>query len=238
MTPENRIYDNLLALPLFLGMSRNDLQTAAGLARFDFRKEPAETLLAQAGTPCTHLFFLIEGEVSVRTAADDDSYAIEETVSAPDIFQPERIFGLYQRFSRTYTTKSDCSLLCIPRQDILLLADKLDIFRINLLNYISTLTQRCLLRSLRSPSGQTEGRIAQWVEQRCASAAGTKQVHIKMRRLAEELNESRMDISVALHRLQDRHLVSIHRGRFDIPLLEKLVYNGSKNELVVRCLLN
>lgn len=60
--PENRIYNSLLALPLFLGMSRNDLQQAAGQTRFDFRKtSKGETIVAE-GELCTHLYFLLDGE--------------------------------------------------------------------------------------------------------------------------------------------------------------------------------
>ena len=33
---ENRLFDILLSLPLFLGMSHSDLHEAAGKTRFDF----------------------------------------------------------------------------------------------------------------------------------------------------------------------------------------------------------
>ena len=36
---ENQLYDTLLALPLFLGMSRNELRQAAGITKFDFQKK-------------------------------------------------------------------------------------------------------------------------------------------------------------------------------------------------------
>ena len=131
--PENRIYNSLLALPLFLGMSRNDLQQAAGQTRFDFRKaSKGETIIAE-GELCTHLYFLLDGEVMVKTESADHSYSIDEKIQAPETFQSERIFGLYPYFTHTYTALHDCSLLCIAKQDVMKLATLFDIFRINLL---------------------------------------------------------------------------------------------------------
>ena len=107
---ENRLYDSLLVLPLFLGMSRNDLQQAAGTTRFDFKKVDTGETIVQEGEVCRRLFFLITGEINVITEADDHGYQIEEDIMAPEIFQPERIFGLTQRFTHTYVAKSNCSL--------------------------------------------------------------------------------------------------------------------------------
>ena len=42
----NRLYDSLLSLPLFLGMTRYDFQNVAGKTRFDFQKlEAGETIV-------------------------------------------------------------------------------------------------------------------------------------------------------------------------------------------------
>ena len=48
---EDRVYDNLLNLPLFLGMSRNDLLEVAGHTKFDFQK-------AEKGLTIVCTFFL------------------------------------------------------------------------------------------------------------------------------------------------------------------------------------
>ena len=108
---ENRLYDILLSLPLFLGMSRNDLHEAAGKTRFDFLKVSEGEAIVKDGERCLSLFFLLTGEIKVMTDADDHGYNIEEDISAPEIFQPERIFGLNQRFTHTYIAKTDCSIM-------------------------------------------------------------------------------------------------------------------------------
>ena len=43
-----------------------------------------------------------------------------------------------------------------------------------------------------------------------------------MERLAEEVNDSRLNISHALNAMQAEGLLQLHRGRIEIPQLERL----------------
>lgn len=220
---ENRLYDSLLALPLFLGMSQKDLQKAAGLAKFDFQKVEGDNVVVAEGDRCLQIYFLISGDINVITEADDHGYRLEEDITAPEIFQPEHIFGLYQRYTHTYITKSPCSLLCIAKADVQKLCNNFPIFRINLLNLICTQSQKAYRRILRVPPKNLEERIVRFFEAHCLRPAGEKMAYIKMTRLAEELNDSRLDISKALNRIQERGLIHLYRGRIHIPALEKLI---------------
>jgi DNA-binding GntR family transcriptional regulator len=44
-----------------------------------------------------------------------------------------------------------------------------------------------------------------------------------MTQLAQELNDSRINISQALNQMQDDGLITLHRGRIHIPMLERLL---------------
>jgi hypothetical protein len=44
-----------------------------------------------------------------------------------------------------------------------------------------------------------------------------------MQRIADELNDSRLDISRTLNEMQADGLLTLHRGRIEIPLLERLL---------------
>ena len=220
---ENKLYDILLALPLFLGMSRNDLHQAAGKTRFDFMKIPAGETIVCEGERCQHLFFLLAGKVTVSTDADDHAYRVEEELSAPEIFQPERVFGLSQRFTHTYTAINDCSIMRLEKQDILKLSELFEIFRINLLNLISAQTQKLSKKFQRVPPKSLEERIIRFFESHCIHPAGEKWFYIKMTRIGEELNDSRRDISKALNHLQKEGLIHLFRGRIQIPAMERLI---------------
>ena len=53
--------------------------------------------------------------------------------------------------------------------------------------------------------------------------AGKKIFHIKMTRLAEEMNVKRIYVSKALNELQSEGLIQLERGRIYIPALENLI---------------
>ncbi len=220
---ENKLYDTLLSLPLFLGLSRNDLHHAVGISKFDFMKAKEDELIVQDGDRCQHLFFLLTGDVNVITEADDHGYRIEEDITAPEIFQTERIFGLSQRFTHTYIAKNNCSIMRLEKQEIHKLSQELEIFRINLLNLISAQTQKMSRRLLRVPPKNLDERVIRFFETHCIRPAGEKTFYIKMSRIALELNDSRLNVSRTLNRLQGEGLLCLHRGRIHIPALEKLI---------------
>ena len=50
-----------------------------------------------------------------------------------------------------------------------------------------------------------------------------KSLKIKMERLAHELNDSRLDVSKALNKMESENLVILHRGLVEIPAFELLI---------------
>ena len=228
--PANKRYDNLLSLPLFLGMSRDDLQKAAGQTRLDFRKIEPDTIIAANGSPCTHLYFLLDGKVKVQTSCEDNGYCMEETISPPDAFQPECLFGLHQYFTHTFTALTQCSLLCITKQEALQLSTDFIIFRLNLLNLVTTQSQRYYRRTLQVPPATLDERIVRFFKSLCIHPEGQKILHITMRRLALETNDTRIKVSRALNRLQAQGLIRLQRSRIVIPAMEKCQAD-SKNHL-------
>ena len=57
----------------------------------------------------------------------------------------------------------------------------------------------------------------------CSYPAGSKTFFILMERLAQELNDSRLNVSRVLNQLQHDGLIELHRGRIIIPQLERLL---------------
>ena len=219
----NRLYDSLLSLPLFLGMTRYDFQNVAGKTRFDFQKlEEGETIVEE-GTSCTRLYYLISGDIKVITQADDYGYQVEEDISAPESFQLERLFGLTQRFTDTYVAKNSCSIMSVSKQEIMKLSDEYEIFRINLLNLVCTQSQKNNRRLFRVPAKTLSERLIRFFESHSVRPAGEKIFHIKMTRLAEEMNVKRIYVSKALNELQSEGLIQLQRGRIYIPALENLI---------------
>lgn len=218
-----QLYDKLLELPLFQGMSRNDLTSIVAHTKLGFHKFQPNHDIVQEGDTSDCLYFLLSGVISVYTSADDHGYTFCEEISAPEALQPERIFGLTQRYTHTYKTKTVCNFITLDKYEVLKLSDKFSIFRFSLLNMICTLSQKASHQSWRIQPKDLRGRIIRFFETHCIRPAGKKNVHIKMTRLAEEVNDSRINVSHVLNQLESENLIQLSRSIISIPVFEKLM---------------
>ena len=218
-----QIYEKLLLFPLFQGMSRDDLELVAGHTRFGFSKMKQGSTIVTEGDDCRQLLFLINGTLRVETMADDRSYMVVEQLEAPVILQPEVIFGYTQRYTHTYIAKTDVNLITVGKDEVLRLSEDFLVFRLNLLNMFATQTQKSSRLLWQHVPVTLEDRIVRFFAQHCIYPAGPKMFHVLMNRLAEELNDSRLDVSRALNALQRDGKIVLHRGRVEIPQMERLL---------------
>ena len=218
-----QIYDKLLQFPLFQVMSRDDLEIVAGHTRFGFQKVSSGKSIVRVGDNCTQLFFLINGSVKVRTYADDYGYSVEEQISAPYILQLEAVFGYHQRYTHEFVAATDANFLTIDKEEVIRLSEDFLVFRLNLLNTFATQTQKQFRYSwYRLPQSLKE-RVIRFLTSHCLYPAGHKVFYILMTRLADELNESRLNVSRVLNQMQYDGLIVLSRGKIDIPQLERLL---------------
>ena len=218
-----QIYEKLLLFPLFQGMSRDDLEQVAGHTRFGFSKIKAGSTVVTEGDDCRQLYFMINGSLSVETIADDRGYTVEEQLEAPVILQPEVVFGYTQRYTHTYIAQTDANFITVGKDEVLRLSEDFLVFRLNLLNMFATQTQKTSRLLWQHVPDSLEDRIVRFFAQRCLYPAGPKVFHILMNRLADELNDSRLNVSRALNTLQREGKIVLRRGRVEIPLMERLL---------------
>ena len=218
-----QIYDKLLQFPLFQGMSRDDLEIIAGHTRFGFMKVASGRPVVKSGEACTQLYFLINGSVRVITYSDDYGYSVEEQISAPYILQVEGVFGYHQRYTHDFIASSDVNFITIDKEELVRLSEDFLVFRLNLMNNFATQTQKQLRQSwLHQPQSLRE-RVERFLIQHCVYPAGHKQFNILMTRLADEMNDSRLNVSRVLNQMQKDGVVTLYRGRIEIPQLERLL---------------
>lgn len=218
-----RIYDQLLQFPLFQGMSHDDLEIVAGHTRLGFAKYTAGKLIARDGDACTQLFFLINGSVKVETASEGHDYWVVEQMSAPYILQQECVFGYHQRYTSTFTAMTDTNFIVIDKEEIIRLSEDFLVFRLNILNAFATQAQKLRRHFWRREPESLRERIVRFFVIHSIYPAGIKEFHILMTRLAEELNDSRLNVSRVLNQLEREGLITLSRGCIVIPQLERLL---------------
>ncbi len=216
-------YQQLATLPLFQGLSGNELQEVAGHTKFGFAKVEKGKAIVSENDHCSHLWFLLNGQATMETHADDHHYTICEQVLPPAILQPERLFGLTQRYSCNFLAASDCQLMSIDKQEVMRLSDRHLIFRLNLLNIISARAQKQTRQPWRRQPQKVADRIIRFFEQHCMRPAGEKTIFIRMSDLAAEVYTTRLQVSQSLNKMQSAGLLSLSRGKILIPQLERLL---------------
>lgn len=218
-----QLYDHLLQFSLFQGLSRDNLAQVVGHTKFGFLKFAAGQTVANEGDPCTLLHFLLSGTLKVTTVADDHSYTVIEQLAAPYLIQPEAIYGYNQRFTHTFTALAETGIITIDKDEVMRLSEEFLVFRLNLLNLYATQSQKLLHVPWRHRPDDLIGRIIRFLRYRCIYPAGPKTFYILMTQLADEVGDSRLDVSRALNKLQQDGLLQLHRGRIEVPQMERLL---------------
>lgn len=217
-----QLYDKLVELPLFIGISTDELSDIVGQTKFGFHKLAVDRPLVSTDDKCTQLFFLMSGTLRVVSYADNYRYRIEEELSAPAVIQPEHLFGLQQRYTKDFIAHTDCSLLSLDKAEVLRLLDSYLIFRLNLLNSISMQAQRMSRIPWKQQSSDIRQQFVNFLRLRCLTQAGCKVLRIRMEELAKELHQSRLNVSRMLNALQNEGLLTMSRGIIIVPQLETL----------------
>jgi CRP-like cAMP-binding protein len=218
-----RLYDSLLRFPLFQGLSRAELLQLAGQTKFGFLKLEAGQTVVREGDACPQLFFLISGNLSVTTVNDDRRYSVIEQLAAPWLLQPESIFGAHPQYQSSVTTLTESHFITLTKDEVLRLLDDFLIIRLNLLNLLATQSQRRGRWPWRKAPSDLRQRIIRFFLDHSVYPAGPKTFRILMNQLAQEVGDSRLDVSQVLNAMQDENLLRLRRGIIEIPSLEHLL---------------
>lgn len=218
-----QLYSQLLRFPLFQGLSNSELSELVAHTKFGFGKYKAGSYVVRAGDACDQLLFIVKGTMKASTQSADSGYMLEEYIEAPYLLSLDRLFGLEQRHAIAFRAVVDVNVISLSKNEVVRLCDNFVTFRINLLNILSTKAQKAHERLLHSPADSLDRLIALFVADRCLQPVGHKVLRIRMMRLAEELNDSRRDISAALNRMQANGSLRLSRQLIDIPHIEDLL---------------
>ena len=216
------MYDNLLQLPLFQGMRKEDFTTILERVKFHFISyKPNDSIIIQR-TRCEQLFFLLNGSILAHTADKEHNYALSEVFKAPYIIEPYSLFGMDTCFKATYQANEEAKLLSIDKQFIYNELNNYEIFRLNYLNMLSNRCQTASQKLWNGHIGTLEEKFASFLLNRCQRADGEKYLQITMEDLSNLINETRINVSRMLNDLQQKGLLQLKRKEIYIPALDKL----------------
>ena len=217
------MYESLLCLPYFQGMSKDDITEILGKVALEFKRYSDGDVLFRHGEPCDKFIIITQGKVTSTAFAPDKSYTLTEELAAPVAIEPHSIFGYNTNFKRDYTAKEECTILYIDKQHLFGELKKHDIFTINLLNQVCRKVQQKEHDVWYYTQTSIAGKIARFIAMRCDSTKGEKHITIKMERLATLLGETRLNISKSLNDMQEAGYLTLHRGGIAVHDLSGMI---------------
>lgn len=219
---ENSMFDTLLSLPLFQGMTKSDFDSLLQKVKFDFaRFEDGETVISSRES-CSRFAFLLSGTVESTRTGDNGSFEFRETICMPCLIEPYSMFGRDNQYRRTYRTVGRASFLFIDKQYVYSEIGKYNICRMNLLNLLSGKVQRLDSEIWNIKGMELRERIICFLRNLADHHKGEKKLLIKMNDLAVLMDATRINVSRELNAMQDQGLIELSRGGIHIPLLENL----------------
>ena len=219
----NTMFDTLLQLPLFQGLSQEDFTQILEKVKLQFSQHKPGEVIISSGDTCEGLVFLLKGEVGVTTSSSDVHYSLVEFFSAPYLLEFHALFGMNTRYVSRYVASTETHLVRIRKSDVLQVLLNYEIFRLNCMNILCNRVQILSQQPWKLKEMDIEKRITAFFLSLAERPTGVKLVSITMKDLAAVLNETRSSVSKALNMMQSDHKLELRRGEIMIPAMEHLL---------------
>lgn len=217
------MYEILMELPLFKGVSFDRLSEIVGHTKFHFLKYSNGQSIVSAGDPCTHIKFVISGAVRLSTVNTDGRMRVEQTVSAPDVIAPDFLFGRFTHYPCSATAIGATGVLQIAKLDYLKILHSDDVFLINFLNTLSINAQKSVIGVLALTNGSLEERIAFWILALTQRGSTDISLQCKQRDFYSLFGVQRSSFMATLENMRLRGLIDFDQRELRFPSRPALV---------------
>lgn len=217
------MFDLLMELPLFRGVSRETMKKTVGMAKFHFLKYPAGALVVKERTPCTHISFVISGAVRLTTTNRNGRISVSQTLKAPDVIAPDFLFGRATYYPCKVEAVEATGILQIAKADYLKILNSDPVFMFNYLNIISMNAQKSVVGLMSLTSGSLEERIAFWVIALTQPSGENIAIECPLRNLCAIWGVQRSALVEALSRMKQHGVESFNSSGVVFSSRKKLL---------------
>lgn len=212
----NSMFEILMELPLFRGATRERMAETVGMAKFHFLKYlPGETIV-EAGTPCTHIKFIISGSVRSKIVNPDSRFKVSQTLVAPDVISPDYLFGRATNYPCTVTAIEPTGILQIAKSDHIKILNSDEVFMFNYLNLLSMNAQKSVSGVLALTTGSIEERIAFWIIALTQPSGKDIALECRQRDMYSFFGVQRSSFLSTLDSMKERGLLTYDAYKIDI----------------------
>ncbi len=223
------IYDTLMGLPLFQGVSRLKLSELVEKVPFHFIKYRDGENIISAGDKCNSLVFIVSGQARIDTPCQNKRIHFLETVSAPNVIGHDYLFGKITHYPFSVHARGICGTLQITKSDYINMLQNDKVFLFNILNTLSRSTQMHKASILSLTKGTIGERIAQMVTSITHPDSTDIKISFRQKDFSTMLGAQRTSFVNALQHMKDAGIIDFNLSEISIKDRDKLV-SMSKTE--------
>ena len=220
----NSMYQQLMQLPLFQGLSTEKITELVEKLPFHFLKYRSNEQIVAAGDACTHIRFIVSGKVKVVMNCSRLKVSLEQTLSTPNVLAPDYLFGRETVYPYTAFAEGPCGILQLLKGDYIKMINADKVFLFNILNYLSSGSQRSTAMALAGKDGSVDERLAMLMSVLTVNGATDVVLKYKQKDLCSLLGTQRTTLVAMLDRLADQEILEY--GSSEMKFLDLAALNA------------
>lgn len=157
------MFDKLLQLPLFMGLSREQMTQILEKVPFNFKKFKPGDIIYRPGEPCNDVTFVLSGELRLVTPTFCNRVNITQDFPAPHTLSFDNLFGADIHHSSALFAIEPTGVMLLSKEHLLKCLQMSPILLINTMNILSTHAQK--QHKAMDFSGETDPvlRLSSWM---------------------------------------------------------------------------
>ncbi len=196
-----------MQLPLFQGVSTDVITALVEKLPFHFLKFRNGEQIFAAGDQCSHIRFIVSGRVRLETPCDYLRVSLLQTLETPHVLAAEYLFGRETTYPYSAFADGPCGILQLRKSDYIKMLAFDKVFLFNILNYLSSGSQRNTASILAIKDGSVVERLAMIVDALTVAGATDVAVRFKQKDLCVLLGTQRTTLIASLDKLADEDIV-------------------------------
>lgn len=220
---ESSMYNRLLSLPLFTGMTTGELTQMLAHIHMEFQQYEAGEVIVAQDDRCNKLIYVLKGKVKAEYIDHEHHFVLQEFIDYPFVIEPYNMHGLVQKYEHTYMTEERTDTVMISKQEFHAIMLNYRIPRMNIMNLLCAKVQKAEQLLRQNEPKTVEDKIVQFIRRYSITGKGTKQLQIKMENLANHIQETRINVSNVLKEWNQQGLIKQGRGSFQVTNVEGLM---------------
>ena len=217
------MYQQLMELPLFQGVSTEKITALVEKLPFHFLKFHNGDQIFAAGDQCSHIRFIVSGQVRIETLWSRLRVSMNQTLSAPHVLAAECLFGRRTVYPYTAVAHGSCGILQLLKSDYIKMVSSDKVFLFNILNYLSSGSQRNTASLLATRDGSVPERLAVLMDMLVVNGASDVTLRYKQKDLSALLGTQRTTLIASMDKLASQGLIDYDSNELRVLDIQGLI---------------